>query len=81
MRCIGPRSRDADLWILICEELRRVHQEGILVEVEHAKAHRSKKEMHKCRFSESSTLRAMRKQMSMQERERGYHDSTRAEGG
>ena len=45
MRCIGPRAKDADLWILIWEELHRVHQEGILVEVEHVKEHRSKKEM------------------------------------
>ena len=33
------------LWILIWEELHRLHQEGILVEVEHVKAHRTKKEM------------------------------------
>ena len=46
MRCIGPRAKDADLWILTWEELHRVHQEGILVEVEHVKAHRSKDEMH-----------------------------------
>ena len=45
MRCIGPRAKDADLWILIWEELRRCHQEGILVEVEHVKAHRTRKEM------------------------------------
>ena len=38
MRCIGPRPKDADLWILIWEELHRVHQEGILVEVEHQEA-------------------------------------------
>ena len=44
MRCSGPRATDADLWILIWD-LHRTHQEGILVEVEHVKAHRSKKEM------------------------------------
>ena len=43
MKCIGPTTKDADLWILISEELHRVHQ-GLLVEVEHVKAHRSKKE-------------------------------------
>ena len=37
MRCSGPRAKDADLWILIWEELHRVHQEGIVVEVEHEK--------------------------------------------
>ena len=45
MMCIGPRATDASLWILIWEELHRVHQEGLLVEVEHVKRHRSKKEM------------------------------------
>ena len=44
-RCIGPRAKDADLLIMIWEELHRVHQEDILVEVEHVRAHRSKKEM------------------------------------
>ena len=45
MKCIGPGAKDADLWILIWEELRKVHQEGILVEVEHVKAHQCRKEM------------------------------------
>ena len=49
MRCIGRRAKDADLWILIWEELHREHQEGILVEVE---AHRSKKEMQQMSFFE-----------------------------
>ena len=44
MKCIGPTAKDADLWILISEELNRVPKEGILVEVEHVKAHRCKKE-------------------------------------
>ena len=43
--CIGPRATDANLWILIWEELHRVHQEGLLVEVEHVKRHRSKKDV------------------------------------
>ena len=45
MRSSTSRTKDADLWILIWEELHRVHQEGILVEVEHVSAHRTKKEM------------------------------------
>ena len=40
----GPKAKDADLWILIWKEFHRVHQEGILVEAEHVKAHRSEKE-------------------------------------
>ena len=46
MRCVGPRAKDADVRILIWEALHRVHQEGLLVDVEHVEAHRSKKEMH-----------------------------------
>ena len=38
MRCTGSRAQDADLWILIWGDLHRV-------EVEHVKAHRSKKDM------------------------------------
>ena len=45
MRCIGPRAKDSDLWILIWEKFHRVHQEGVRVEVEHVKARRSNKEM------------------------------------
>ena len=43
MKCIGPTAKDADLWTLIWEEVPKVHQEGTLLEVEHVKAHRSKK--------------------------------------
>ena len=68
MRCTGPRAKDADLWILIWEEFHRVHQEGVWVEVEHVKAHSTRK----CRFSKSSSLKAMRKQMSWHKRERGW---------
>ena len=43
--CIGPKkAKDADLWILIWEEVRRIHQEGTPLEVEKVEAHRSKKE-------------------------------------
>ena len=45
VRCIGPRAKDADLWIMVWEELHRVHQEGLLVEFEDVKAHRSKMEL------------------------------------
>ena len=31
MRCIGPKAKDADLWVLIWEEVHRDHREGILV--------------------------------------------------
>ena len=29
MRCIGPGAKDADLWILIWEDMRRFHHKGI----------------------------------------------------
>ena len=37
MRCIGPRAKDAELLIMIWEELHGVHQEGTLAEVAHVK--------------------------------------------
>ena len=43
-KCIKPRAGDADLWIEIWEELHELETRGILVEVEHVKAHRTKKE-------------------------------------
>ena len=46
MKCIGPKAKDADLWILIWEVVRRIRQEGTFVEVEHGKAHCSEKEKH-----------------------------------
>ena len=39
-----PRAGDADLWIKIWEELHGLAERCILVEVEHVKAHRTKKE-------------------------------------
>ena len=42
-KCIGPKAKDADSWILIWEELHRAHQEGILVEVEHVPSRKNNK--------------------------------------
>ena len=42
--CIKPRAGDADLKYLIWEELHYLAERGILVEVEHVKAHHTKKE-------------------------------------
>ena len=44
MKRIVPKAKDADLWRLIWQELHRVHPEGILLEVQNVKAHRSQKE-------------------------------------
>ena len=38
-RCIGPKAKDANLSILIGEEVRRILQEGSRLEVEHVKVH------------------------------------------
>ena len=43
-KCIGPKAKDADFWILVWWEAHRVHQEGVLWKVEHVKAHRFKME-------------------------------------
>ena len=45
--CIKPRAVDADLWIKSWEELHELVKRGVLVEVEHVKAHRTKKEKEK----------------------------------
>ena len=42
--CIKSRAGDADLWIKIWEEFHLLAAREIVVEVEHAKAHRTKKE-------------------------------------
>ena len=56
------RATDADLWILIFEELRTVHQEGLLVRgVECVKAHRSKEEMQKMSRFEKFTAEGIEK--------------------
>ena len=52
MKCIGPKAKDADLWLCIWEEVRRIHQEGVLLEVEHVKAHRSKKDVQEIKLFE-----------------------------
>ena len=44
MKGIGPGAKDGDLWVLIWEEVRRIQQAGVLVEIEHVKARVSKKE-------------------------------------
>ena len=31
INCIGPKAKDADLWMLIWQEVHRAHQGGILL--------------------------------------------------
>ena len=42
--CIKPRAGDADLWLKFSENVHELAKRGILVEVEHVKANRTKKE-------------------------------------
>ena len=42
--CIKPRAGDAHLWMKIWEEFHELVKRGFLVDVEHVKAHRTKKE-------------------------------------
>ena len=43
-KCIDSKAGDADLWIKIWKELHLLTSREILVEVEHAKAHRTEKD-------------------------------------
>ena len=42
--CFKPTAGDADLWIKIWEELHKLAASDMAVDVEHVKAHRTKKE-------------------------------------
>ena len=46
--CVRPKAGDADLWIKIWEELHRLAARDIVVELEHVKTHRTKKDK-RCR--------------------------------
>ena len=66
-KCIDPNAGYADLW----ENWQALHllvSRDIVVEVEHVKAHRTKKDKKDISHSEKS-LRATRKRMSWQKQE------------
>ena len=65
-KCLKPRARDADLWIQMWEELHDLTERGILMEVEHVKAHRTKKKRNMCRSLRGLSPKAMRRLMSWQ---------------
>ena len=51
MKCIGPKAKDADLWMALWEELNKLRSKEVVIEVEHVKAHRDEKEnQHMSRF-------------------------------
>ena len=53
MKRSGPKAKDAELWVLIWEEVHRTHQ-GVQREVEHVKAHFSMKETQEMTLFERS---------------------------
>ena len=53
--CIDPKAGDADWWIKLWEELQLLRLKEILVEVEHVKAHRTKKKEEKSQFEKVVT--------------------------
>ena len=60
--CIGQKAKDADLWILIWEDVHRVNQEGIPVGGRaRQKRIAPRRENGKCRASKNSSLKAMKK--------------------
>ena len=63
----------------IWEELHGLAEGGILVEVEHVKAHRTKKEKEKCRSLRSLSLKATRRLMSWQKKEHCWMEGFLAE--
>ena len=72
MKCIAPKAKDADLWILIWEEVRRVHQEGMLLEVSYTpKRIAPRRRSNKLSLVENVSLKAMRKQTNWQQMEIG----------
>ena len=60
-KCIDPKAGDADLWIKFWEELHLLTSKEVLVEVEHVKAHRTKKDRKETSQLRSLSLKATRK--------------------
>ena len=59
--CIKPGAGDADLWIKFWEEPHELVKRGISVELEHMKAHRTKKEKEKLTQFETFVTEAIEK--------------------
>ena len=69
----SPKSKGRRLVDLGWEELHRVRREGMLAEVSStSKRIIPRRKCSKCRFSKSSSLKAMKKQTSEQKRERWW---------
>ena len=56
---MNPKTGDADLWIEIWDELCNLAARDIMVDVEHVKAHRTKRaKKDMSHFDRSSSLKA-----------------------
>ena len=55
-KCIDPKAGDADLWIKIWAELHLFTSKDMLVEVEHVRAHRTKKDKNDMSQFEKSVV-------------------------
>ena len=66
VKCIGPKAKYTDLWMVIWEEVHRIHQRRILL-----KAHRSEKEKHKTASFELFVTEGNERADEMAEKRRG----------
>ena len=57
--CMKPRAGDADLWVGMLEELHELVRRGILVDVDHVKTHRTKKEKEMMAQLERKVMRRL----------------------
>ena len=58
---IGLKAKDADLWIVIWEELNKLRAKDIVIEVEYVKAHRAEKERQQISLFEKSLIESKEK--------------------
>ena len=74
--CIKPKAGDAVLRMKIWEELHSLVERSILVEVEHGKAHRTKRKRKNVACLRNSSLKAMGRLMSWQMQEQSWMKDT-----
>ena len=63
-KCIGPKTKDADSWVPIWEELNNFRAKEILSEAEYVEAHRTSKERQQMLLFEKFITESNEKWMS-----------------
>ena len=63
-KCIGPKTKDADSWVPIWEELNNFRSKEILSEAEYVEAHRTSKERQQMLLFKKFTTEGNEKWMS-----------------